>query len=115
MAVAKSPLMKTLPIATRSLSFVAFVLGAVLATACSGDDPVNELENRITCGDVCERYSECFDASYDVEECTDRCTEDATDDDEKDEKLEACDACMEEKSCVSAVFSCTDDCASFVP
>jgi hypothetical protein len=91
-----------------------FMLLAAFTTVACGDDP-EEITNRITCGDVCQRYADCFDANYDVEACTDRCTNDATADEEKEERLELCNACIDERSCTGAVFSCTAECTPFVP
>jgi hypothetical protein len=100
----------------RFLALCLVVSSSGLAAAgCSGDDPVDAVQNRVTCKDVCQRYAECFDGSYNVDACTERCTDDATADDEKDAKLDACDACMDDKSCLSSVFNCADDCTPFVP
>jgi hypothetical protein len=89
-------------------------LGCATVVGCSGD-AADEVTNRITCNDVCQRYSDCFDDDYDVDGCTDRCEDKATPDEEKEAQLEKCDACIDDKSCTSAVFGCTTECASFVP
>jgi len=96
---------------------ISLFLGAATAVAsgCGSDSPVNAIENRITCKDVCQRYADCFDGSYDVDACTDRSSKDSTASDEKDGKLKACDACMDEKACLSTVFNCGTDCGTFVP
>jgi len=78
------------------------------------DDATDPIKNTITCADVCDRYKDCFDANYDVEGCTDRCENEATADEEKEDKLEACDDCIENRSCASAVFSCTTECAGII-
>jgi len=92
------------------------VLSAVaLAWAASACDATDSVANRITCGDVCERYRDCFDDDYDVDGCTDRCENDATADEEKEAELEECDACIDDESCTAAVFECTTECAAFVP
>jgi hypothetical protein len=85
-----------------------FVLGSA---GCSTD----EIENRITCADVCNRYQECFDDDYDVSACVDRCEDDATADEEKEQRLETCEACIDDESCASALFECSTDCGQFVP
>jgi hypothetical protein len=98
----------------------AFVIGSFLlllapfTTAACGDDP-EEVVNRVTCGDVCRRYADCFDSDYDVQACTDRCTSDATASEEKEERLELCNECIDEESCAGAVFNCTTECTPFVP
>lgn len=86
---------------------------AFVGAACS--DATDPIVNRITCGDVCGRYKDCFDEDYDVESCTDRCENDATADEEKEEQLESCSACIDDESCTAAVFECTTECAAFVP
>lgn len=103
-------------ISLSKLSVGLLLCGATaLATGCGSDNPVNEIQNRVTCKDVCQRYADCFDGSYDVGACTNRCTDDSTASDEKDGKLKACDSCMDDKACVSAVFNCGTDCGTFVP
>jgi hypothetical protein len=90
------------------------VLAATFTAAGCGDDP-EEVVNRITCNDVCQRYADCFDADYDVDGCTTRCTNDATANEEKEERLELCHECIDAESCTGAVFSCTAECSPFVP
>lgn len=80
-------------------------------TACGAADTI---ENKITCAQVCERYQECFDSDYDVDSCADSCEEEASSDEDKDRRLEMCDACIDELSCTEAVFSCTTDCAGVI-
>jgi hypothetical protein len=64
---------------------------------------------------VCQRYAKCFDSNYDVGGCTTRCTSDATAQAEKQDKLDACYHCIDDKSCASSVFACGTECGSFVP
>jgi hypothetical protein len=78
------------------------------------EDAADTVKNTITCADVCGRYKDCFDSSYDVQGCTDRCENEATADEQKEVKLEACDDCIENRSCASAVFSCTTECAGVI-
>jgi hypothetical protein len=90
------------------------LLVAVAGVTGCGDDP-EEVTNRITCKDVCQRYASCFDSDYNVQACTDRCTADATADEEKEERLELCNECIDDESCAGAVFDCTTECSPFVP
>ena len=99
----------------RTLGVALLAVAGMATVGCGDDDPIDVIENKVTCHDVCDRYSECFDADYDVDGCTDRCENKATPDEEKEAQLEKCDACIDDKSCTSAVFNCTTDCASFVP
>jgi hypothetical protein len=91
-------------------------LSSVVCVASVGcGDDADELINTITCGDVCERYADCFDDDYDVDACTERCENETTPDEEKEAELEECDACIDDESCTSAAFECTTECAQFVP
>src|SRR5690349_21674688 len=92
---------------SRSVGFVSlFCVATSLATGCGDDDPIEAITNEVTCSDVCNRYKDCFDDGYDVDECVDRCTNDATAEEEKEDKLEACNDCIDDKSCTGAVFNC---------
>lgn len=100
----------------RTAHFVGplLVLVATFTVAGCGDDP-EEIVNRVTCKDVCQRYADCFDSDYDVGACTDRCTQDTTASEEKEERLELCHECIDDESCTGAVFGCTAECTPFVP
>jgi hypothetical protein len=89
------------------------LLATFTASGC-GDDP-EEVVNRVTCKDVCQRYADCFDSGYDVTGCSDRCTRDTTASEEKEERLELCHECIDDESCTGAVFDCTTECTPFVP
>jgi hypothetical protein len=92
----------------RALVLVTGTIAWLTAAGCES------VENTISCADVCNRYQECFDDDYDVSGCTDRCEDEASADEEKEAKLEACDECIEDRSCASAVFSCTTECAGVI-
>jgi hypothetical protein len=86
-----------------------------LPFGCGDNDLTDTFTNTITCADVCERYRDCFDGDYDVAACTSSCEDDATAEEQKEERLEACDACLDDTSCAAAIFSCPTECAGFVP
>ncbi|MGC4095249.1 MAG: hypothetical protein QM756_46470 [Polyangiaceae bacterium] len=88
-------------------------LGLVVASSALGG--CSDVKNTITCSEVCNRYKGCFDSSYDVSACTDRCKTRAGSDSDKQSQLDQCDACIEDKSCASATFSCATECVSIVP
>jgi len=96
----------------RNILFFACGLSWLATIGC---DATDEITNTITCADVCQRYSDCFDEDYDVDACTDRCENSATPDEEREAELEECDACIDDESCTSALFECTTECAQFVP
>jgi hypothetical protein len=89
--------------------------GIVLVIAASALGGCSDAKNTITCSDVCNRYQDCFDEDYDVSSCVDRCKSRAGSDDDKQSQLNQCDACIDDKSCTAAAFSCATECVSIVP
>lgn len=81
--------------------------------ACS--EAVDEITNNVNCASVCSRYSDCFDSDYDVEGCTDRCEAEADASENREARLESCNACIDDKSCSAATFQCASECAGIVP
>jgi hypothetical protein len=67
------------------------------------------------CQSVCQRYHDCFDKDYDVGACRSSCRDRAANDSTVRAKADACEACIDDMSCTSAVFNCTQDCAAIVP
>lgn len=90
-----------------------FLFGAVALIGCS--EAADEVTNTINCHSVCERYQDCFDADFDVDGCTDRCEDDADASENRQERLESCNSCIDDKSCSDATFSCATQCAGIVP
>jgi hypothetical protein len=97
------------------MNYLLAMCGFLCAASVACGDEVDEVTNTITCGDVCQRYADCFDEDYDVDGCVDDCENEATPDEEKEAELEECHACIDDESCTSAVFECTTECAAFVP
>ena len=96
-------------------TWVAVAFVGIVASVVGCSEAVDEVTNSISCGEVCERYQDCFDADYDVEGCTDRCENSADASEDKERRLEICDACIDDRSCSDATFACTDDCVGIVP
>lgn len=90
------------------IGFIALTFGS-MAVGC------DSVDNAIDCSQVCSAYADCFDSDYDVDACTDSCEADAKDDDSYENKLEACEACIEDLSCGEATFECGGDCINIVP
>lgn len=86
-----------------------FVIGVVPFGGCS------LVEDAIDCKGNCDRYQTCFDATYDTTGCQSRCRANASSDVNYRAKSEACSACISDKSCVSATFTCATDCIGIVP
>ena len=98
--------------------FRVWAAGVLVVLAASGigcGETADEITNSISCGDVCGRYSDCFDADYDVDGCTDRCENDASANEDRERRLDVCEACIDDRSCSEATFNCTDDCVGIVP
>jgi hypothetical protein len=87
------------------------LLGSLPVVGCS--DAVDEVTNEIDCQSVCQRYADCVDSDYDVDGCQDRCENEADADQDKERRLEMCDACLDGQSCGQS-FDCTDECIGII-
>ena len=92
---------------------VSTSFAALLLLACSST--VDEVTNTIDCHSVCKRFADCYNPDYDVDGCTDKCENNADSDEDRERKLETCDACIDDRSCADATFNCADDCIGIVP
>lgn len=92
---------------------IALTVAPAALVGCS--DTIDEATNRIDCHQVCKRYADCFKSDYDVDGCSDKCENSADDDAARERKLEACDACIDDRSCNEAAFNCADECLGIVP
>lgn len=86
------------------------LLGAALTPAGCGD-----VETAFDCQAVCSRYASCYDANYNVALCRDKCRAEAKNDPEIRSKADQCEACIGDKSCISATFNCGATCGAIVP
>ncbi len=93
---------------------VRIILPAALALVLASAIGCSDAENVITCHDVCSRYKDCFNEDYDVESCTNSCQADANGSDDKQARLNSCNACIDDKSCASAAFNCGTQCAGII-
>ena len=91
----------------------ALCAGTLAAVGCS--EAADEVSNTIDCHQVCKRYADCFKSDYDVDGCTDKCEDSADSSEDRERKLEMCDACIDERSCTDATFNCADECIGIVP
>jgi hypothetical protein len=91
------------------------VLSASTLAVLGCSDTVDEISNSIDCHQVCQRYADCFKSDYDVDGCTDKCENSADNDEDRERKLEACNSCIDDRSCTDATFNCADDCIGIVP
>ena len=67
------------------------------------------------CDTICTRYKNCFDGSYNVETCANRCRENAKVEKDYYRAVNTCEACINDRACASATFSCGSDCSKVVP
>jgi hypothetical protein len=102
--------MKTWMIACLSVGLIGFAG----ASCDSEDNPIENADEAIDCGSICDRYKDCFDGDYDTDKCQDRCEERADDPDHKDQE-EKCSDCIDDASCGGAAFNCADECLGIVP
>lgn len=94
------------------LELFALVAMASLMDACSAAE---QIESHVECGQICDRYSECYDSDYNTEECTNECNASYDEDPKYFEKIDSCEACIDDKSCSEGTFSCADKCIGIVP
>ncbi|MDX2023686.1 MAG: hypothetical protein SF187_25840 [Deltaproteobacteria bacterium] len=87
-------------------------LCGLLGVAVAGCDEADKI---FDCQSVCDRYKSCFNNSYDVGACRDRCKSKADADKDFEKKADACESCIDDRSCTSATFNCATECASIVP
>ncbi len=88
-------------------------LCGLVAVGCGDDDPIEAIDEYTDCMDICNRYADCIDEDYDVGACEDRCTDKDYNND--DNRVDACETCLDDMSCTESVFACTDDCVGIVP
>ena len=87
----------------------------VSAWVVSGCAVVQRVDTAFDCGAICNRYASCFDGSYDTSACASRCRERAANDERWRRKADTCNACISERACTAATFSCAVDCVGVVP
>ena len=93
-----------------ALATFALALAAGLWTPSCG-----EADKIFDCQSVCSRYQTCFNSSYDVDSCRSRCKDNADRDMDYQRKADDCEACIDDRSCTSATFSCAARCGGIVP
>ena len=93
----------------RLFALISFSAVAIGAAACS------DVETKIDCASVCNRYKDCYDKDYDTSDCKSRCDDYADDSTPRQDRLDACDDCMDDKSCTAATFACAAKCVGILP
>lgn len=80
-----------------------------------GCGAAEEIDQELDCKTICDRYADCFDEDYDVEECQSNCSQKAEQDRDHADKVNACEACIDDRSCSEGTFKCTTKCVGIVP
>jgi hypothetical protein len=88
---------------------------AVLATVGLAVASCDSIDTAFDCDSVCSRYRDCYDSSYDVGACRDSCRTRAANDPNVKGAADTCEACIGDKSCLSATFNCGSSCSNIVP
>ncbi len=73
------------------------------------------LAEPVTCLDVCQTYEDCVDDEFDVLACNRRCRGSVGREQGAEDRLEACDECLGDRSCASGTFYCRDQCEGILP
>jgi len=93
-------------------------LGALAAGAgCSYDDfyEFDPVLNPVRCQEVCESFDDCVTDDYDVSSCRRRCEDAAAGDEVWEDRVGACNDCLDDGSCYVEESSCAGLCAGIVP
>jgi hypothetical protein len=87
----------------------------VFAPLFVGSLSCDTVDAAFDCEAVCSRYRDCYDANYDVGHCRSQCRTASANDPTVRQKADTCEACIGDRSCLSATFVCGSDCAAIVP
>jgi len=92
--------------------FLALPFALIVAASC---DLTDDIEAEIDCQGICQRYADCFDEDYDVSACQNRCEDNVDRGDLTAAEVDACDDCIDDRSCAEGTLSCTSECLGVVP
>lgn len=94
----------------KTTALIGFAFAAMLGlTAC------DNIDNAFDCSAICDKYHDCYDNNYDRSDCYDRCRDDSKHSDSFRKAADACEACIDDKSCLDTTFSCGSQCSGIVP
>jgi hypothetical protein len=100
-----------MPSITKMLTTLGFLALTAGLGACA--NPVDEIDEEFDCNNLCNRYRDCYDANYDTGACRNRCQ--GVVDGSDPNRADACDACLDPRSCLEAAFSCSTECRDILP
>lgn len=75
----------------------------------------DEIDEQFDCIAICDKYADCVSDDYDVDDCADRCETSADEVQGFADKADACESCIDDRSCVEAAFPCASECSGIVP
>lgn len=93
----------------------SFALTGLFIAVVGCSDVAEEIESQIDCPSICQKYADCYDDDYDVDECAEECEAEFDEDPDYIDKIDACDDCIDDKSCSESTFKCADECIGIVP
>ncbi len=91
------------------LLVLASILALSAVVGCTAVDRATD------CQQICERYRDCANSGYNVSTCATRCRDNAANDSAADNRVDLCENCLDDRSCVSSVFGCSSECSGIVP
>lgn len=94
---------------------LASIFSLCVAFGISTSTGCKSVERVYDCQQICTAYRDCVDANYDVSACARECRENADDSDAFADRADECQACIDDRSCVGAVFACATECIGIVP
>lgn len=93
----------------KHLALLGFLVLGASSIGCTA------IDRETDCQSICSRYRDCINTDYNVSSCQDRCVARAERNDEKDNDVDICNACIDNRSCTSATFNCLSECSGIVP
>jgi hypothetical protein len=88
---------------------------ALVSLLCLTVSPAcDEVDEALDCASICDKYNDCVSSDIDQDECRDSCEEWADENQENADRLDDCQSCVDDRSCVESGFQCIAQCA-FIP
>lgn len=92
----------------------AAFMAALVATATTLANGCGTADEVFDCQAVCSRYRDCYDSGYDVDGCRSRCRTASEKDPSVRQAADQCEACIGDKSCLTATFTCGGSCSTII-
>lgn len=92
-----------------SLNSSASLLFLLSVASCS------TIDTAVDCHAICQRYGDCYDSQYNISACETQCRSHSSDDSDYRRIADTCHACITNRDCTAATFSCATECISVVP